>query len=123
MNRMGARSNSGEGGEDPFNYAPLPNGDRVDNRVKQVASGRFGVTAEYLIRAEELESRLCRVPSRVRVASCPATRCGVDRATPPRGGRHTADLSAAASRHLFDRGSGPNSSWTSRRSIHGPESG
>jgi glutamate synthase (NADPH/NADH) large chain/glutamate synthase (ferredoxin) len=58
MNRIGARSNSGEGGEDPFNYAPLPNGDRVDNRVKQVASARFGVTTEYLVRAEELEIKV-----------------------------------------------------------------
>jgi glutamate synthase domain-containing protein 2/glutamate synthase domain-containing protein 1/glutamate synthase domain-containing protein 3 len=58
MNRIGARSNSGEGGEDPFNYTPLPNGDRVDNRVKQVASARFGVTAEYLVRAEELEIKV-----------------------------------------------------------------
>jgi glutamate synthase (ferredoxin) len=58
MNRIGARSNSGEGGEDPFNYTSLPNGDRVDNRVKQVASARFGVTTEYLIRAEELEIKV-----------------------------------------------------------------
>jgi glutamate synthase (NADPH/NADH) large chain/glutamate synthase (ferredoxin) len=58
MNRIGARSNSGEGGEDPFNYTPLPNGDRVDNRIKQVASGRFGVTTEYLTRAEELEIKV-----------------------------------------------------------------
>ena len=58
MNRMGARSNSGEGGEDPAFYSPLPNGDRADNRVKQVASGRFGVTTEYLIRAEELEIKI-----------------------------------------------------------------
>ncbi|HTS86960.1 MAG TPA: glutamate synthase large subunit [Gemmatimonadales bacterium] len=58
MNRIGARSNSGEGGEDSFNYAPLPNGDRVDNRIKQVASARFGVTTEYLIRAEELEIKV-----------------------------------------------------------------
>src|SRR5437870_1294959 len=42
MNRMGARSNSGEGGEDPDTYAPLENGDRADNRIKQVAAGRFG---------------------------------------------------------------------------------
>src|SRR5207244_3438804 len=47
MNRMGARSNSGEGGEDPDTYAPLENGDRADNRIKQVASGRFGVTTHY----------------------------------------------------------------------------
>jgi len=58
MNRMGARSNSGEGGEDPFNYTRLPNGDRVDNRIKQVASARFGVTTEYLVRAEELEIKV-----------------------------------------------------------------
>jgi glutamate synthase (NADPH/NADH) large chain/glutamate synthase (ferredoxin) len=58
MNRIGARSNSGEGGEDPLNYLPLASGDRVDNRIKQVASARFGVTAEYLIRAEELEIKI-----------------------------------------------------------------
>jgi glutamate synthase domain-containing protein 2 len=58
MNRMGARSNSGEGGEDPAHYRPLANGDRADNRIKQVASGRFGVTTEYLVRAEELEIKI-----------------------------------------------------------------
>ena len=58
MNRMGARSNSGEGGEDPANYHGLTNGDRADNRIKQVASARFGVTTEYLTRAEELEIKI-----------------------------------------------------------------
>ncbi|HUF36587.1 MAG TPA: glutamate synthase large subunit, partial [Gemmatimonadales bacterium] len=58
MNRMGARSNSGEGGEDPHNYLPAGNGDRADNRIKQVASARFGVTTEYLVRAEELEIKI-----------------------------------------------------------------
>jgi glutamate synthase (ferredoxin) len=58
MNRMGARSNSGEGGEDPHSYLPAPNGDRSDNRIKQVASARFGVTTEYLLRAEELEIKI-----------------------------------------------------------------
>ncbi|MEP6572361.1 MAG: glutamate synthase large subunit [Gemmatimonadota bacterium] len=58
MNRIGARSNSGEGGEDPLHYQPLPNGDRADNRIKQVASARFGVTTEYLVRAEELEIKI-----------------------------------------------------------------
>ncbi|HET7425686.1 MAG TPA: glutamate synthase-related protein, partial [Gemmatimonadales bacterium] len=58
MNRMGARSNSGEGGEDPHNYHGSTNGDRADNRVKQVASARFGVTTEYLTRAEELEIKI-----------------------------------------------------------------
>ena len=58
MNRMGARSNSGEGGEDPQHYHGFENGDRADNRVKQVASARFGVTTEYLTRAEELEIKI-----------------------------------------------------------------
>src|SRR2546423_1389438 len=60
MNRMGARSNSGEGGEDPESYAPLPNGDRADNRIKQVASARFGVTTQYLVRADELEIKIAQ---------------------------------------------------------------
>jgi glutamate synthase (ferredoxin) len=58
MNRMGGKSNSGEGGEDPASYRALENGDRLDNRIKQVASARFGVTAEYLMRAEELEIKI-----------------------------------------------------------------
>ena len=60
MNRIGARSNSGEGGEDPANYIPLPNGDVAHNRIKQVASGRFGVTAEYLAMADELEIKMAQ---------------------------------------------------------------
>ncbi|MFI5210947.1 MAG: glutamate synthase-related protein, partial [Gemmatimonadales bacterium] len=58
MNRMGARSNSGEGGEDPHSYHPTSSGDRADNRIKQVASARFGVTTEYLVRAEEREIKI-----------------------------------------------------------------
>ncbi len=58
MNRLGARSNSGEGGEDPESYLRPSGADRADNRIKQVASGRFGVTTEYLARAEELEIKI-----------------------------------------------------------------
>ena len=58
MNRMGAKSNSGEGGEDPAHYRPGEGSDRADNRIKQVASARFGVTTEYLMRAEELEIKI-----------------------------------------------------------------
>jgi len=58
MNRIGAKSNSGEGGEDPATFQALDNGGRLDNRIKQVASARFGVTAEYLARAEELEIKI-----------------------------------------------------------------
>ena len=60
MNRMRARSNSGEGGEDPATYATRADGDRADNRIKQVASGRFGVTASYLVRADELEIKIAQ---------------------------------------------------------------
>jgi glutamate synthase (NADPH/NADH) large chain/glutamate synthase (ferredoxin) len=60
INRMGARSNSGEGGEDPSTFATLPGCDRADNRIKQVASGRFGVTTQYLMRADELEIKIAQ---------------------------------------------------------------
>jgi glutamate synthase (ferredoxin) len=60
MNRMNARSNSGEGGEDPATYTGGADGDRADNRIKQVASGRFGVTTGYLVRADELEIKIAQ---------------------------------------------------------------
>jgi len=60
MNRMHARSNSGEGGEDPATYVARGDSDRADNRIKQVASGRFGVTADYLVRADELEIKIAQ---------------------------------------------------------------
>ena len=55
MNRLGSTSNSGEGGEDVDRFKPLPNGDNMNSEVKQIASGRFGVTANYLIHAKELQ--------------------------------------------------------------------
>ncbi|MFO7884882.1 MAG: glutamate synthase large subunit [Desulfobacteraceae bacterium] len=60
MNRLGARSNSGEGGEDPERYQLLPNGDNRCSAIKQVASGRFGVTAEYLVNAGELQIKMAQ---------------------------------------------------------------
>ena len=60
MNRIGAKSGSGEGGEDPAHFAPEPNGDNPSARIKQVASGRFGVTAEYLNRCDELEIKVAQ---------------------------------------------------------------
>ncbi|SIS77483.1 glutamate synthase large subunit [Paracoccus saliphilus] len=60
MNRIGAKSDSGEGGEDPAHSHPLPNGDNPCAKVKQVASGRFGVTAEYLNACEELEIKVAQ---------------------------------------------------------------
>ena len=58
MNEIGARSNSGEGGEDPADYEDSPGRTRRDNRIKQVASARFGITPGYLERADELEIKI-----------------------------------------------------------------
>ncbi|MCX8509977.1 MAG: glutamate synthase-related protein, partial [Rhodobacteraceae bacterium] len=60
MNRIGAKSDSGEGGEDPAHFNPEANGDNPSAKIKQVASGRFGVTAEYLNACEELEIKVAQ---------------------------------------------------------------
>ena len=60
MNRIGGKSNTGEGGEDPARYKPLPNGDSKNSAIKQVASGRFGVTSEYLVNAKELQIKMAQ---------------------------------------------------------------
>ncbi|WP_417240581.1 glutamate synthase large subunit [Celeribacter halophilus] len=60
MNRIGAKSDSGEGGESPDDFTPEPNGDNASAKIKQVASGRFGVTAEYLLHCEELEIKVAQ---------------------------------------------------------------
>jgi glutamate synthase (NADPH) large chain len=60
MNRIGAKSNTGEGGEDPDRFTPLPNGDSKNSYIKQVASARFGVTAHYLVNAKELQIKMAQ---------------------------------------------------------------
>ena len=60
MNRLGARSNTGEGGEDPDRFIPDANGDLRRSAVKQVASGRFGVTSEYLVNADDLQIKMAQ---------------------------------------------------------------
>src|ERR1044071_1994376 len=60
MNRLGGKSNTGEGGEDAERYIPLPNGDSRRSAIKQVASGRFGVTSEYLVNADELQIKMAQ---------------------------------------------------------------
>ncbi len=60
MNRLGAKSNTGEGGEDPERFGQLPNGDSKNSFIKQVASGRFGVTAHYLVNARELQIKMAQ---------------------------------------------------------------
>ena len=58
MNRLGGKSNTGEGGEDPVRFEPLPNGDSKRSAIKQVASGRFGVTINYLTNADEIQIKI-----------------------------------------------------------------
>jgi glutamate synthase (NADPH/NADH) large chain/glutamate synthase (ferredoxin) len=60
MNEIGGKSNSGEGGEDPARFKRLPDGTWLNSKIKQVASGRFGVTAEYLASAEEIEIKMAQ---------------------------------------------------------------
>jgi len=60
MNRIGGKSNTGEGGEDEERYLPMPNGDSKNSAIKQVASGRFGVTSHYLVNAQELQIKMAQ---------------------------------------------------------------
>jgi len=60
MNRIGGRSNTGEGGEERDRFRPLPNGDSLRSAIKQVASGRFGVTTEYLVNADDLQIKIAQ---------------------------------------------------------------
>ncbi|MEW6749987.1 MAG: glutamate synthase large subunit [Candidatus Latescibacterota bacterium] len=60
MNRIGGKSNTGEGGEDPERFVPLPDGDSRSSGIKQVASGRFGVTSQYLISAREIQIKMAQ---------------------------------------------------------------
>ena len=60
MNRIGGKSNTGEGGEESDRYKPLPNGDSMRSKIKQVASGRFGVTTEYLMNADMMQIKMAQ---------------------------------------------------------------
>ena len=60
MNRLGGKSNTGEGGEDPVRYKPSPNGDSLCSAIKQVASSRFGVTSQYLVNAQEIQIKMAQ---------------------------------------------------------------
>ena len=104
MNRMGAKSNTGEGGEDPARYVPDANGDSRRSAIKQVASGRFGVTSEYLVNADDLQIKMAQGAKPGEGGQLPGHKvypwiAKVRHSTPGR----RPDLAAAASRHLLDR--------------------
>jgi len=76
MNRLGGKSNTGEGGEDPARYTLDANGDSRNSAIKQVASGRFGVTSNYLVQAKELQIKMAQGAKPGEGGQLPATRSG-----------------------------------------------
>ena len=107
MNRIGGKSNTGEGGEEADRFKPLPNGDSMRSAIKQVASGRFGVTAEYLVNADDLQIKMAQGAKPGEGGQLPGHKVDENiAARPPLDARRRPDLAAAAPRHLFDRGPG-----------------
>ena len=108
MNRIGGRSNTGEGGEDADRFTPDANGDLRRSAIKQVASGRFGVTSEYLVNADDLQIKISQGAkpgeggqlAGIKIYPWIALDPEVDAGC-------RADLAAAAPRHLLHRGHRP----------------
>ena len=120
MNRLGGKSNSGEGGEDADRYLPDANGDLRRSAVKQVASGRFGVTSHYLVNADDIQIKLAQGAKPGEGGQLPGYKvypwiAKTRNSTPGVG----SDLAAAASRHLLDRGSGPAHPRSEERQLRG----
>src|SRR3546814_18997307 len=93
MNRIGAKAVSGEGGEDASRYKPYENGDNANSVIKQVASGRFGVTAEYLNACEELAIKVAQGAKHGEGAQLPGfkvTEMSARLSQPPAGGTRNA---------------------------------
>ena len=107
MNRLGGKSNTGEGGEDPERYVPDANGDSRRSAIKQVASARFGVTSEYLVNADDLQIKMAQGAKPGEGGQLPGHEgLPVDCEDAVRHAVRRADFAAAAPRHLFDRGPG-----------------
>ena len=105
MNRLGGRSNTGEGGEDADRWTPDANGDSRRSAVKQVASGRFGVTSEYLVNADDIQIKIAQGAKPGEGGQLPGSKVYPWIAQDPLlHARRRADLPAAAPRHLLDRG-------------------
>ena len=107
MNSIGGKSNTGEGGEEPERFRPLPDGRSKRSAIKQVASGRFGVTTEYLVNSDMMQIKIAQgaKPGEGGQLARPQGR-RQDRPRAPLDARRRPDLAAAAPRHLLDRGSG-----------------
>ena len=106
MNRIGGKSNTGEGGEESDRYKRMANGDSMRSAIKQVASGRFGVTAEYLVNSDMMQIKMAQGAKPGEGGQLPGHKVDAVIAKV----RHSTQgrrphLAAAAPRHLFDRGS------------------
>ena len=120
MNRIGGHSNSGEGGEDRRRNTPDPNGDERRSRIRQIASGRFGVDVEYLSRADQIQIKIAQGAKPGEGGQLPGHKVDeyIARAA-LRASRDRADLAAAPPRHLLDRGSQAAHLRPSRRQPEG----
>ncbi len=124
MRRLGATSNTGEGGEDPAAYEPDENGELAESAIKQVASARFGVTARYLARAEQLEIKMAQGSKPGEGGQLPAKKATpLHRRAAPRAGRDDLHQPAAAPRHLLDRGPRPAHRRPAGDQPRGPDRG
>ena len=105
MNRIGGKSNTGEGGEDPARYTwTNERGDSKNSAIKQVASGRFGVTSLYLSKASELQIKMAQGAKPGEGGQLPGRQSlSVDRQGAPLDAGRRPHLAAAAPRHLLDR--------------------
>ncbi len=107
MNRIGGRSNTGEGGERDERFKPDANGDLRRSSIKQVASGRFGVTTYYMVNADELQIKVSQGAKPGEGGELPGHKVdAIHRQDAPLDPRRDLDFTAAASRHLLDRGFG-----------------
>ena len=100
MNKIHGRSNTGEGGEDSARFAPHEDGTSLRSAIKQVASGRFGVTTEYLVNADEIQIKVAQGAKRRRSASGLQSGSGDCKDAPLHTG-NLSDFPTAPSRHLF----------------------
>ena len=123
MNRIGGKSNSGEGGEDRRRNTPDPNGDQRRSRIRQVASGRFGVDVDYLSHADQIQIKIAQGAKPGEGGQLPGHKVDDYIAAPaPRDAGDRADLASAPPRHLLDRGPQAADLRPARRPTRAPAS-
>ena len=108
MNRIGGKSNTGEGGEEADRFVPMANGNSMRSAIKQVASGRFGVTTEYLVNSDMMQIKMAQGAKPGEGGQLPGHK--VDSGHRPGAPLHPRcrpHLATAAPRHLFHRRPGP----------------